>query len=230
MIEVIPVLDLKNNLAVSGKSGLRDTYTPLKTIYSNSSDPFDIANNLKLNNAKRIYIADLDLIDKQGHNLDKIKDVNMVLPVILDAGVKNFESFQFFLQFAYKIIVATETLESIEELEKIFEKFPSERIIISVDVKDNKLFSKNLDMDINEFKQVLKRFNPGEIILLDISRVGTGKGFNEDLLEMFVDFKDQIIIGGGIGPEDLKYLDSLGFRKALIGTSLHNGEIKISPF
>lgn len=230
MIEVIPVLDLKNNIAVSGQSGKRDTYTPLKTVYSHTSDPFNIANNLKMNNASRLYIADLDLIEKQGHNLDKIKSVNMVLPVILDAGVKNFESFKFFLDFAYKIIIATETLESIEELEKICDTFPSERIIISVDIKDNELFSNNLNMSLNEFKEVLNCFNPSEIILLDISRVGTGSGFNEDLLNEFSSFKDKIIIGGGIGPDDLVDLDRLGFSKALIGTFLHNGEIKISHF
>ena len=83
---------------------------------------------------------------------------------------------------------------------------------------------------INEFKNVLNRFNPSEIILLDISRVGTGSGFNEDLLNEFSSFKDKIIIGGGIGPDDLVDLDRLGFSKALIGTSLHNGEIKISHF
>ena len=30
MLEIIPVLDLMNSVAVSGKSGNRDTYTPLQ--------------------------------------------------------------------------------------------------------------------------------------------------------------------------------------------------------
>ena len=32
MLEIIPVLDLMNSVAVSGKSGNRDTYTPLQLI------------------------------------------------------------------------------------------------------------------------------------------------------------------------------------------------------
>ncbi len=36
MIEIVPVLDLIGNQAVSGKSGNRSTYTPLNTIYFTS--------------------------------------------------------------------------------------------------------------------------------------------------------------------------------------------------
>ena len=46
MIKKVPVLDLKDNVAVSGKSGLRDTYTPLQTVFAPSANPVDIANGL----------------------------------------------------------------------------------------------------------------------------------------------------------------------------------------
>ena len=78
MITKVPVLDLKDNIAVSGKSGQRETYTPLQSVFSNSSDPIEIANNLKLNGAKELYIADLDLIDSNGHNLHQVKMVNLI--------------------------------------------------------------------------------------------------------------------------------------------------------
>ena len=168
MLEIIPVIDLMNSVAVSGKSGNRATYTPLNTIYASSSDPVEIAMGLKRANAQEMYIADLDLIERNGnHNIYKIKEVNTILPVILDVGVDNLETFEFLLDFAYKIIVATETLDSIEELEKIFAKYPKERIIVSVDVKNNELLCKNMDMDLERFKEVLKRIDPNEIILLD---------------------------------------------------------------
>ncbi len=227
MFEIIPVLDLKENTAVTGKSGQRDTYKPLQTIFSHNSDPFEICNSLKMNNAQRVYIADLDLIEEKGNNLNIIKHINFIIPVILDAGVKNYETFKFFLEYANKIIIATETLESIEELEKIFKNFPPERIIISVDIKNNQLYSKNLNLNLNEFCQILKKYNPSEIILLDISNVGTGKGFNEELLNKFKEFEDKIIIGGGINLKNLAELKKQGLKKALIGTSLHSGEIRL---
>ena len=155
MIKKIPVIDLKQHQAVSGKSGMRDTYQPLRTVFAPSSSPVEIAQGLKLNGADEMYIADLDLIESVGHNISDVKLVNTILPVMFDGGVKNCESFKFFLDFAYKIIVPTETLESIEEMEKIFEKYPKERIVVSVDVKNNELLSKNFDMSLSEFKEVL---------------------------------------------------------------------------
>ena len=122
MIKKIPVIDLKQHQAVSGKSGMRDTYQPLRTVFAPSSNPVEIAQGLKLNGADEMYIADLDLIESSGHNINDIKLVNTILPVMFDGGVKNCESFEFFLDYAYKIIVPSETLESVEEMEKIFEK------------------------------------------------------------------------------------------------------------
>lgn len=231
MLEIVPVLDLMNSVAVSGKSGNRETYTPLQTIYASSANPLEIAKGLKLAGAKEMYIADLDFIERNGkHNVFEVKEVNTILPVIIDIGVDNLKTFEFMLDFAYKIIVAAETLESIEELEKIFEKYPKERIIVSVDVKDNKLHTKNMDINLQEFKEVLKRIQPNEIILLDISSVGTGKGYNKTLLEEFSDFKDQIILGGGITKDEIDEINELGIKKALVGTALHKGEVKINPF
>ena len=227
MIKKIPVIDLKQHQAVSGKSGMRDTYQPLRTVFSPSSNPVEIAQGLKLNGADEMYIADLDLIESSGHNISEIKLVNTILPVMFDGGVKNCESFDFFLDYAYKIIVPTETIESIEEMEKIFEKYPKERIVVSIDVKNNELYSKNLDLNLSEFKKILKKLDPNEIILLDITGVGTEKGYNQKLLDEFEDMKEKLIIAGGLNKESIGELDSQGIKKILIGTSLHSGEVGI---
>lgn len=227
MIKKIPVLDLKDGQAVSGKSGLRDTYQPLQTVFAPSSNPIEIAQGLKLNGADELYIADLDLIESNGHNINEIKMVNTILPVILDAGVKNAERFSFFLDYALKIIIPTETLESIDELYEICNKYPKERIVISVDVKNNELFSKNLDLTLNEFKDILADVNPSQIILLDISGVGTNKGYNKELLNEFADLKEKLIIAGGLNKDSISELEKIGIKKVLLGTSLHSGEVKI---
>ena len=227
MIKKIPVIDLKQHQAVSGKSGMRDTYQPLRTVFAPSSKPVEIAQGLKLNGADEMYIADLDLIESSGHNISEIKLVNTILPVMFDGGVKNCESFDFFLDYAYKIIVPTETIESIEEMEKIFEKYPKERIVVSIDVKNNELYSKNLDLNLSEFKKILKKLDPNEIILLDITGVGTEKGYNQKLLDEFEDMKEKLIIAGGLNKESIGELDSQGIKKILIGTSLHSGEVGI---
>ena len=227
MIKKIPVLDLKDGQAVSGKSGLRDTYQPLQTVFAPSSNPIEIAQGLKLNGADELYIADLDLIESKGHNINDIKMVNTIIPVILDAGVKNAEGFSFFLDYAFKIIIPTETLERIDDLYEICSKYPKERIVISVDVKNNELLSNNLDLTIKEFKDILIDVDPSQIILLDVSGVGTNKGYNEELLKEFEDLKDKLIVAGGLNKDSITELEKIGIKKVLVGTSLHSGEVNI---
>ena len=227
MIKKIPVIDLKQHQAVSGKSGMRDTYKPLNTVFAPSANPVEIAQGLKLNGADEMYIADLDLIESKGHNINDVRMVNTIIPVIFDGGVKNLESFEFFLEYAYKIIVPTETLESVDELRKIFEKYPKERIVVSVDTKNNELLAKNMNMTLSEFKDVLIELDPNDIILLDITGVGTEKGYNEYLLNEFEELKDKLIIAGGLNKDSLGELESLGIKRVLIGTSLHSGEVKL---
>ena len=227
MIKKIPVIDLKQHQAVSGKSGMRDTYQPLNTVFAPSSNPVEIAQGLKLNGADEMYIADLDLIESQGHNITDIKMVNTIIPVMFDGGVKICESFEFFLEYAYKIIIPTETLESIEEMERIFEKYPKERIVVSVDTKNSELLSRHLDLSLSELKEILIRLDPNEIILLDITGVGTEKGYNKELLDEFSELTDKLIIAGGLNKDSLGELESLGIKKVLIGTSLHSGEVNL---
>lgn len=223
-MEIIPVLDLMSGMAVSGKSGQRDTYEPLKTVYSSSPDPVEIAISLKRQGAKHIYIADLDAIEGAGSNLELVRKINHLLPVMLDWGVKDFQSFKFALDFAEKIIVATETLKSLEEMDKIFRTFSKKRIVISLDIKDGQVLSKNSSLTLDKLKSKLMELKPEEIILLDISGVGTEKGFNKTLLDEFRGW-ESLILGGGITPEELETLKKKGINKFLMGTALHSGQL-----
>ena len=87
---IIPVIDIKNGEAVSGKSGNRETYTPLKTVFTKSSDPISIAHELKKFGFSRIYIADLDAIEGNNSNLKIAGEINKIIPVIFDSGIKNY--------------------------------------------------------------------------------------------------------------------------------------------
>ncbi|MDP3033509.1 MAG: HisA/HisF family protein [Methanobacteriaceae archaeon] len=227
MMEIIPVLDLMSGMAVAGKSGHRETYQPLKTVYSSYPDPVQIANSLKRQGAHQIYIADLDAIEKKGSNLELIRKINHILPVMMDWGVKDLKSFEFALEFANKIIVATETLKNLEELSKIFEKFPKDRIVVSVDIKNDQLLANEMDITLNDFKEFLIDLNPSQIILLDISQVGTFNGFNKNLIDEFSEFKDSLILGGGIIPSEIKSLNEKGLNKILVGSALHKGDIPL---
>lgn len=225
---IIPVLDLKNGEAVSGKSGERESYTPLKTIFYNSSSPTKIANALSQKGASRLYIADLDAIEGYGSNFEIVKEINKhILPTMLDCGVNNINDMENALEVSDKVIIATETLKNIEDLTEIFKIVPRDRIVISIDIKNGKLYSKHLKMSLEEFINRIKGLNPKEVILLDISRVGTESGIDIDLINKIKGTGDSIIIGGGITEKTLIELEKKGLNKFLVGSALHNGNLKV---
>ncbi len=222
---IIPVLDLKNGIAVSGKSGKRETYKPLKTVFHESASPEKIAKSLRDKGAVNMYIADLDSIENRASNFKVIGEVNKHIPVMLDCGAKNVYDVGNALEVADKVIIATETLENIDDLNSIFDKFDKNRLIISIDIKEGKIFSKYLNINEREFIEKIEELNPLEVILLDISQVGTEKGVNEKLIKKFL--KLPLIIGGGITSADIHKLKKLGINKFLVGSALHNGKIMI---
>lgn len=222
---IIPVLDLKNGIAVSGKSGKRETYKPLETVFHESASPVEITKSLKYAGAVRMYIADLDSIENRESNFKVIREINEYIPVMLDCGSKNVSDVGKALEVAEKVIIATETLKDIDDLKVIFDKFDRNRLVISIDIKDGKIFSKYLNIDMEDFIQKIEELNPQEVILLDISQVGTEKGVNEELIKKFL--KLPLIIGGGITAPDIQKLEKLGINKFLVGSALHNGKITL---
>ena len=224
---IIPVLDIKSGKAVSGKSGMRETYKPLKTVFNDSSDPLKIAMALKSAGAQRIYIADLDAIEGTGSNI-QIMEVNRIIPVMLDASANDIRSVKKILNIASKAIIATETLHRFEDLEEIFESFEKNRLILSIDIKNNQILSKHMDTNFDSVTTKILDLKPEELILLDISRVGTESGVDQDFINKLSDVKTSIIIGGGIRDEDIDIISNLGVEKFLVGSALHKGKLRHS--
>ena len=107
---IIPVFDIKDNIAVSGKSGKRDTYTRLKSIYGD--DILQIAQNLKDAGSQLLYIADLDKIEDNGSNNEIISQINQIIPVMLDNGIRTLNDVEKNNKICTYNIVATETLHN----------------------------------------------------------------------------------------------------------------------
>jgi phosphoribosylformimino-5-aminoimidazole carboxamide ribotide isomerase len=224
---IIPVLDLKNREAVSGKSGKRETYRPLETVFHKSSSPEEIAKALSDAGAVRMYIADLDAIGNGKPNFDVVHEVNKHISVMLDSGASNAFEVEKALEVADKVIIATETMKDMDDLNIIFHNFDKNRLIISIDIKEGKIFSKNLNINLKDFTEKIKELNPPEVILLDISKVGTEAGVNEELIKKFMKLPSSLIIGGGITASDIKKLEGLGINKFLVGSALHSGKLPL---
>ncbi|MBA2859241.1 HisA/HisF family protein [Methanococcus maripaludis] len=213
-MEIIPVIDLMNGLAVSGKSGNRKEYVPIKSVLCDSSDPHDVIKKYKENGAKKVYIADLNSIMNTGNNFEIVKSLDIFK--IVDFGVTDKKDLENVKKYVNMTILGTETLNDISILNE-------ENIILSLDFKDGKL----LNYDLNEILKEIDKKTP--LIILDISSVGTQKGINVELIKDVLKKTDNpIYIGGGIKSEDdLKISKELGISGVLIGTTIHNGKLDL---
>jgi phosphoribosylformimino-5-aminoimidazole carboxamide ribotide isomerase len=213
-MEIIPVIDLMNGLAVSGKSGNRKKYVPIKSVLCDSSNPLDVIAKYKENGAKKVYIADLNSIMSTGNNFETVKNLDIFK--IVDFGVTGKKDLENVKKYAEMTILGTETLNDISILKE-------ENIILSLDFKDGKLLNYNLEEILSE----IDKKTP--LIILDISSVGTQKGINVELIKDILKKTDNpIYIGGGIKSEDdLKISKELGISGVLIGTTIHNGKLDL---
>jgi len=213
-MEIIPVIDLMDGLAVSGKSGNRKEYIPIKSVLCDSSDPVDVITKYKENGAKKVYIADLNSIMGTGNNFEIVKNLDIFK--IVDFGVTDKKDLENVKKYVNMAILGTETLNDISILKE-------ENIILSLDFKDGKL----LNYDLEEILSKVDKKTP--LIILDISSVGTQKGINVKLIKNILKKTDNpIYIGGGIKSEDdLKISKELGISGVLIGTTIHNGKLDL---
>lgn len=218
---IIPVIDLKDGEAVSGKSGMRKTYKPLKSVFHDSSDPIGIARALNDAGFTGLYVADLDAIDGNGSNLQVAGEMNHIIPIMLDSGVNTIEGVEKVLDTVEKVIIATETLKSLDDIELIFSSFNKEDIVMSVDIKDGKVLGKHIKTDFKDIIKKIEQIKPAEVIILDISRVGTGNGVDRELINSFIGLETELILGGGVTDRDIKELNEMGVQNFLVGTSLH---------
>jgi len=166
-MEIIPVTDIMNGIAVSGKSGRREGYTELKTVFADSCDPVEIAKNLPF---KRLYVADLDGIMKGAPNIKMLEELSRIRQLMVDVGIRNLSDYNRISHLDADIIVGSETLRDFETLETISRGRQS--IVFSIDIKDREVMSPFLPRDPIETFELLagriKRF-----IVLNVSSVGT---------------------------------------------------------
>jgi phosphoribosylformimino-5-aminoimidazole carboxamide ribotide isomerase len=215
-MEIIPVIDIMKGIAVSGKSGKREEYTALKTVFANSSNPVEIAKNLPF---KRLYVAELDGIMEGVPNIEMLEELSGIRRLMVDVGIKNLSDYNRISHLNADIIVGSETLQDFETLETITEE--CRRLIFSIDIKDGKVMSPFLPSDpVDAFELLADKVK--KFIILNISSVGT-LSTDFSLLEKFKVRDVEIYYGGGIKKEDIEKLKKMGIGGALIGTALHKG-------
>lgn len=224
-----------DGLVVHALKGERERYQPVKSILTTSADPVEVARCLQMETSCReLYIADLDAIQGRGHNTEAIGKIasHIESDLWVDAGISDVESAaRLMTAGADIVIIGSETLTTMQQLKRICDSIPMDKLILSLDIVGGRVLSgaeflKNLEpLKALEcmVKEGLERF-----ILLTLDAVGTGGGPDLSLLlRAKRDFpRHTIIAGGGVKtPDHLRSLSTTQVDSVLVATSLHRGWI-----
>lgn len=235
-MRVIPVLDLKAGQAVHALAGRREHYQPVRTILHDGSDPIDLAlayrDRLGLS---ELYLADLDAIAGAPPALKLYRRLLAEsLTLQVDAGVRDLDSVEPLLDAGVSRIVAgLETLQGPDALADLNALVGPDRLIFSLDLRDGTpLFAPGADWETLDPLLLANRaisLGVQQLLLLDLTRVGTGQGLGTlPLLATLRAAHPQVMftVGGGISsPADLPRLAQTGASAVLIGSALLDGRI-----
>ncbi len=233
-MKVIPVIDISNGIVVHAVRGKRREYQPLQSTLCDSVQPLDVARVFKTLGFSELYIADLDAITKGKTNFQVLKRIvdETGLKLLVDAGLADLMTAQKLLESGvYRVVIGTETLQSKSFVGETIKVLGSERVIVSLDLKGGKTLVKlgfagctDPICLLGEFKEM----GVSNVIVLDLTRVGSGEGVNVDFLKKALKQDVNLYVGGGVRDiNDLVELKQLGISGALVATALHSSKISI---
>ncbi len=227
-MQIIPVIDIRNGVAVRAIAGARESYAPLETPLASTSDPLDIARGMMaLYSFRTIYVADLDAIERRGSNKATIAAIaEAIAParLWLDAGFTRALDAAAWRAFeTVDLVFGSETLDCADAGAALRE---DPRAILSLDFSAaGFLGDPRLCAD--------ETLWPDRLIVMTLARVGAKQGPDVARFDDIVARAGErrVHAAGGVrGLNDLLALKEAGTAGALVATALHEGLLAPGDF
>ena len=226
LLELLPAVDVKNGQAVrlvQGELGSESNY----------GSPLEAALDFQSAGAEWIHLVDLDAAFGIGSNTELLADVvgKLDINVELSGGIRDDESLRRALATGCRRVnLGTAALENPEWTAKVISEF-GDRIAVGLDVRGRTLAARGWTKeggDLFETIQRLDRDGCARYVVTDVTKDGTLKGPNLDLLRSVCEVTDApVIASGGISSLDdlkaLKEMVSIGVEGAIMGKALYAG-------
>jgi phosphoribosylformimino-5-aminoimidazole carboxamide ribotide isomerase len=208
---------------VRAAKGQRDSYRPIATPLSASSDAVAVAEGLRtFFPFPTFYIADLDAIEGRTPNmaaLARLRAMPDAPELWVDAGIADAEAFAAALAEPALCPVLGSESQRDDSLLRRFRDHPD--LILSLDFFDDGFRGPPSLLDQSDLW-------PERVIVMTLARVGAAAGPDFARLaevKMKAGARSVIAAGGVRDEADIRELSSLGIAAALVSTSLHNGTL-----
>jgi len=227
-LRIIPVLDVLGGKVVHAVAGSRSQYLPIRSKVTSSVRPVEVAGDFRwLFPFPEIYIADLDAIEGSGANFRDVLAIrDLGYSVYLDRGIGGAGDIDPGLRQVDRVVVGTETLQSVRELEIVCRLHPF--VVASLDFKGDDLLARDrslMGLSPSRLVETVCQAGVSEVIYLDLRRVGTGSGIRSARLERILGASSvPVLVGGGVRDSaDIADLAEAGAGGVLVATSIHSG-------
>jgi len=223
-MEVIPVIDIKDGIAVHARRGKRADYAPLRSDLVEGCFVPDVVRALVSNfSPDKLYIADLNAIEGDASNSEILAGLCTSFPQLhfwIDRGLAPLTVPVSAPSARIVTVYGSESLTDMQALQSL-DAATLGAGVLSLDFKDGKLLGPESLLEHPELW-------PPHVIALDLARVGAGTGPDiAQLRGLQARAPDKrIYAGGGVRSiEDLQRLSEMGLCGALVATALHSGAI-----
>lgn len=232
------MLDLKAGTAVHAVAGQRAHYQPVRSILHATSDPRALAVALReCLGLDVLYLADLDAIAGKAPSVALYRDlISSGFHLIVDAGLRDLSralELRVLDPESSTIVAGLETLEGPRALREIVHTFDDQHTIFSLDLDEGcprkGAHSAWKSGDPLELASEAIEHGVRHLLLLDLARVGTGRGSGTKGLIAQIHARHpgvKVSVGGGIsGASEVLELKNAGAAAVLVASAIHDGRI-----
>ena len=230
-LELLPAVDVAAGQAVrltQGEAGTEESF----------GHPLQAAMDWIQAGAEWIHLVDLDAAFGRGNNQEVIRDVieqSGKTKIELSGGIRDDRSLEAALAMgATRVNLGTAALEDPNWTANVIAKY-SEQIAVGLDVRGTTLAARGWTKERGDLFEVLKRLEDAgcaRYVVTDVTKDGTLRGPNLDLLKSVLSNTDKpVVASGGISSlediENLVALVPLGLEGAILGKSLYAGRFTL---
>jgi phosphoribosylformimino-5-aminoimidazole carboxamide ribotide isomerase len=226
-VQIIPVIDLKGRRVVHARRGARTSYPPLHSSLAAGSDPVEIAAALlRLHPFDALYLADLDAIQRQGHNSEAIAAIRAAFREVelwVDTGISDASELRAWQAAGLgRAVIGTECVSDLALMAGLRTVRSGPPPLLSLD------FGPSGDAlgPIDAFSQPSAW--PDDVIVMTLARVGAGTGPDTTRIAAVLAAAGErrVYAAGGVrGADDVHALRRLGVTGVLVASSLHDGHL-----
>ena len=224
-LELLPAVDVADGKAVrltQGEAGSEEDF----------GHPLAAAQDWIAAGAEWIHLVDLDAAFGRGNNREVIAEVVRAASgtkIELSGGIRDDASLEAALELgAARVNLGTAALENPEWTERVISKF-GDQIAVGLDVRGTTLAARGWTKEGGDLFETLQRLDGAgcaRYVVTDVTKDGTLKGPNLELLKSVMDRTSKpVVASGGISSLDdiraLVELVPLGLEGAILGKSLY---------